>query len=704
MKALFNLSLLLITLYNANAQTGIWEYYAPLPIDGGNVSKIVVDTNNTILFEYTKDYNGGSLLSSSDKGLTFHSEGTRWLNTKRIEINPKYNTLFLGDGQNGVDFTMDKGANWDGEYFCTMPTSGLHSSTRSLNTNPFSGHTYFSGTKCEQTWPPEYIHKYSTNNGTTWNNYNFSEFHFLSEMVFVSAQVGLAFSETRIYKTIDGGLNWALTSFSGGSIKSLIKNDNDKYFVSTDNGIYTSDDLGNNWNHEAPLASFNQLYYDTIQNIYYASDQSDGVFKSFDGITWSNINYNLLGSTKVNHVTTDLDGDVFIALDQYFIAYKPQNDTIWQLRSTELGFRGSLHYAFSNTGELLTANQAGISVYNSSNDSWEITSQHAVRSIELANASSTKFIFSPTLEMFFLKDGEYLLSSIDGMDWDTLIVPENSSFFCDSNLIYIHDQTFEPYRIFTSIDSAQTFTFLKFLTHEINEIKQGNILHTVFNPSILGLSCAVNDTLTFGPEMNVFPFSFIDLMFKNDSMAYVIHDRSKVQVANMFDTTDYQNIESVDWTIGGDKIISHSKTNALGELYCNLSGINSGTNLSFVRYSNNIWDTLGYPPGSNSVTSIFFDINSNVYLATDLGIYKWRMSLQSIEEETMSIFKVFPNPSTGHYTFTSPLKDIKVYNTIGELLFIDEYANEIDISNFPSGTYLLTGISNTQIKKIIIKK
>ena len=204
--------------------------------------------------------------------------------------------------------------------------------------------------------------------------------------------------------------------------------------------------------------------------------------------------------------------------------------------------------------------------------------------------------------------------------------------------------------------------------------------------------------------MNVFPFSFIDLMFKNDSMAYVIHDRSKVQVANMFDTTDYQNIESVDWTIGGDKIISHSKTNALGELYCNLSGINSGTNLSFVRYSNNIWDTLGYPPGSNSVTSIFFDINSNVYLATDLGIYKWRMSLQSIEEETMSIFKVFPNPSTGHYTFTSPLKDIKVYNTIGELLFIDEYANEIDISNFPSGTYLLTGISNTQIKKIIIKK
>jgi hypothetical protein len=111
--------------------------------------------------------------------------------------------------------------------------------------------------------------------------------------------------------------------------------------------------------------------------------------------------------------------------------------------------------------------------------------------------------------MFFLKDGEFLLSSIGGMDWDTLSVPENSSFFCDSNLIYIHDKTFEPYRIFASIDSAQTFTFLQFLTHEINEIKQGNILHTKVNPSILGLSCAVNDTLTFGPKMTVWPLLFM---------------------------------------------------------------------------------------------------------------------------------------------------------------------------------------------------
>ena len=187
MKTLFNLTLLLITLYNTNAQTGIWEYYAPLPIDGGNVSKIVVDTNNTILFEYTKDYNGGLLFSSSDKGLTFDSEDTRWLNTRGIEINSKYNTLILGTLHNGVDFTMDKGANWDGEYFCTTPNSGLHSGIRSLNTNPFSGHTFLSGTKCEQLLTPEYIHKYSTNNGATWNNFNFSEFIFLSEMVFVSA-------------------------------------------------------------------------------------------------------------------------------------------------------------------------------------------------------------------------------------------------------------------------------------------------------------------------------------------------------------------------------------------------------------------------------------------------------------------------------------------------------------------------------------
>ena len=96
MKTLFNLTLLLIILNNAYAQTGIWEYYAPLPIDGGNVSKIVVDTNNTILFEYTKDFNGGSLFSSSDKGLTFNSEDTRWLQTTAIEINPKYYESYLG--------------------------------------------------------------------------------------------------------------------------------------------------------------------------------------------------------------------------------------------------------------------------------------------------------------------------------------------------------------------------------------------------------------------------------------------------------------------------------------------------------------------------------------------------------------------------------------------------------------------------------
>jgi len=70
---------------------------------------------------------------------------------------------------------------------------------------------------------------------------------------------------------------------------------------------------------------------------------------------------------------------------------------------------------------------------------------------------------------------------------------------------------------------------------------------------------------------------------------------------------------------------------------------------------------------------------------------------------------IYPNPTTGLFNLTSSVKNIryKIYNNVGEEIIsneIDNYSTQIDLSNSPSGVYILQLISENSSQEMAIIK
>lgn len=78
----------------------------------------------------------------------------------------------------------------------------------------------------------------------------------------------------------------------------------------------------------------------------------------------------------------------------------------------------------------------------------------------------------------------------------------------------------------------------------------------------------------------------------------------------------------------------------------------------------------------------------------------------SIEEKTTNLFSIYPNPTHSFLNISSKtaISEISIYNNLGQLLFISEEKNQIDISALSKGIYFVK-IKNengqTETKKVI---
>ncbi len=80
----------------------------------------------------------------------------------------------------------------------------------------------------------------------------------------------------------------------------------------------------------------------------------------------------------------------------------------------------------------------------------------------------------------------------------------------------------------------------------------------------------------------------------------------------------------------------------------------------------------------------------------------------SIEENTATLFSIYPNPTNGVLTINSAstISDITVYNNLGQLLLTSEKTDQVDISSLSDGIYFVkikAENGQTETKKVVKK-
>ncbi len=145
--------------------------------------------------------------------------------------------------------------------------------------------------------------------------------------------------------------------------------------------------------------------------------------------------------------------------------------------------------------------------------------------------------------------------------------------------------------------------------------------------------------------------------------------------------------------------------NAAGLRVIDISDISNG-NMTEIGYfdSHPINDFAGYE-GIWS-TYPYFE-SGNIVISDREGFLVVKSSTLAIEENSISIFKIHPNPTTNTITINSiryPISDIKIFDLSGKLLLSNKYNSiintKVNISNFSNGIYILK-LNNEFTTKII---
>ena len=185
----------------------------------------------------------------------------------------------------------------------------------------------------------------------------------------------------------------------------------------------------------------------------------------------------------------------------------------------------------------------------------------------------------------------------------------------------------------------------------------------------------------------------------------------------ILDLTDLDNpIHSFDYNgptpatdhngyVNGD--LFYLANNAAGLRVIDISDISNG-NMTEIGYfdSHPINDFAGYE-GIWS-TYPYFE-SGNIVISDREGFLVVKSSTLAIEENSISNFKIHPNPTSNTVNINSinfPISDIKIYDLSGKLVHSNEFISELninlDISNFSNGIYILK--LNNQFTTKIIKQ
>jgi choice-of-anchor B domain-containing protein len=207
-------------------------------------------------------------------------------------------------------------------------------------------------------------------------------------------------------------------------------------------------------------------------------------------------------------------------------------------------------------------------------------------------------------------------------------------------------------------------------------------------------------------------FSYYILGDESDEINFGFNTKTII-----LDLTDLDNpIHSFDYNgptlatdhngyVNGD--LFYLANNAAGLRVIDISDISNG-NMTEIGYfdSHPINDFAGYE-GIWS-TYPYFE-SGNIVISDREGFLVVKSSTLAIEENSISNFKIYPNPTSNTININSinfPISDIKIYDLSGKLVYSNEFISELninlDISNFSNGIYILK--LNNQFTTKIIKQ
>lgn len=268
---------------------------------------LVIDPiNSNIIYIATGDYltsSPGDILKSSDGGNSWEKKNNglptaynRYLYS--LVINPvDPQTLYVGTYGWGVYKTMNGGESWERTNLTKAPVFSIY--IDESDSNIIYACTIDEG-----------VLK-TTSGGLNWQSLNLGvpqtvQFPFF-EITFDpnNKDIGYIASRWGLFKSIDGGNNWNLTSLLGDFDHSVYDvsihpNSSDTVYAGligwlTRKDLYRSADQGETWinlrltNGEEGIA---KILFDPVNpNTIYVAAFSNGIFKSTDnGVTWKEIN------------------------------------------------------------------------------------------------------------------------------------------------------------------------------------------------------------------------------------------------------------------------------------------------------------------------------------------------------------------------------------------------------------------------------
>jgi choice-of-anchor B domain-containing protein len=187
----------------------------------------------------------------------------------------------------------------------------------------------------------------------------------------------------------------------------------------------------------------------------------------------------------------------------------------------------------------------------------------------------------------------------------------------------------------------------------------------------------------------------------------------------IFDLSDLDNPQIHTEYIGNTEAIDHNGYVKNGLYY--QAGYSSGLRVVDVTdiANENIFEVGFFDtyPQNNSLgfdglwnVYPYFESNNLVLSDIDTGFYLVRSSSLSADDFNIeNDLEIYPNPSSGNVnilTNNAPLKTIKIFNQLGQLVFskyqIEDFNYSFNVSEFSSGVYFVQ-INNAKGKKLIVK-
>jgi hypothetical protein len=101
--------------------------------------------------------------------------------------------------------------------------------------------------------------------------------------------------------------------------------------------------------------------------------------------------------------------------------------------------------------------------------------------------------------------------------------------------------------------------------------------------------------------------------------------------------------------------------------------------------------------------AIYFDFNEPILTNTIINSIDWPEYVN--ETNNKNKITVFPNPISGIFTvFGENIKQVELFNSLGQKILISQSAEQIDISNLKSGVYfVLVNYKGGSVYKELIK-